>query len=280
MKASSQQPEFLPHVTATLKYLAPMRETLFNYTYGPPPGMPRTNAVYDERAMPIYAARDLAPAATLDREGFTLVPDRTSVADFDDEDELRRVYYAETQSLVKRVTGCARVEIFDYTIRRRPKAPRDDRVVSIQREPVMRVHNDYTVKSGPQRVRDLCGAEADDLLTRRFAFINVWRPIRGPLLDAPLAVCDARSVAFTDFVASEQRYEDRTGEIYVVTYNPAHRWFYMPAMKTDEALLLKCYDSVTDIARFAPHSAFTDPTTPADALPRESIEIRTIAFFA
>jgi hypothetical protein len=50
-------------------------------------------------------------------------------------------------------------------------------------------------------------------------------------------------------------------------------------MQPDEALLLKCFDSATDgRARFAPHTAFEDPTAPSDALPRESIEIRTLVF--
>jgi hypothetical protein len=145
---------------------------------------------------------------------------------------------------------------------------------------VMRVHNDYTEASGPQRVRDLMGAEADALLAHRFAFLNVWRPIRGPLLDQPLALCDAASAAPSDFVRSEQRYEGRTGEIYVMRWSPRHRWLYAPAMQEDEALVFKCYDSARATARFVAHTAFDDPTTPADAPPRESIEMRTIAFFA
>jgi hypothetical protein len=124
------------------------------------------------------------------------------------------------------------------------------------------------------------GAEADDLLTRRFEIVNVWRPIRGPLYDAPLAVCDAASVAAVDLVPQDLIYRDRTGEIYGLTFNPAHRWYYAPAMQSDEALLLKCFDSLKDgRARFMPHTSFTDPNAPADRLPRESIELRTLVFF-
>jgi hypothetical protein len=47
-------------------------------------------------------------------------------------------------------------------------------------------------------------------------------------------------------------------------------------MKVDEAILIKCYDSAPDKARFTAHSAFEDPTTPADVLPQESIELRTL----
>jgi hypothetical protein len=55
---------------------------------------------------------------------------------------------------------------------------------------------------------------------------------------APTAACDATTVAFTDFVPSDLVYRDRTGEIYRVKYNPAHRWFYAPEMQADEALLI------------------------------------------
>jgi hypothetical protein len=141
------------------------------------------------------------------------------------------------------------------------------------------VHVDHTARSGPQRVRDLMGEEAEELLKGRVQVINMWRPIRGPLRDAPLAVCDSRTVAPDDLVPSDLVYRDRTGETYSVRYNPSHRWFYVPEMQRDEALLLKIADTRTDIsARFMPHTAFTDPTTPPDAFPRESIELRTLVF--
>ncbi|MBT5413843.1 MAG: methyltransferase, partial [Rhodospirillaceae bacterium] len=147
---------------------------------------------------------------------------------------------------------------------------------------VRQAHNDYTEISGPQRVRDLVDdpAEAERLAEGRFAVINVWRPIRGPLLRAPLAVADARSVAEGDLQAADLVYPDRVGEIYELAYGSQHGWYYVPAMTADEALLIKSYDSARDgRARFTPHSAFDDPTMPEDAPPRESIEVRVLAFF-
>ena len=191
------------------------------------------------------------------------------MTDFYDAAQLRSVYFREAEDLVKQATGASRVVVFDHTIRRRTPGV-EDRTPGIPRLPVARIHGDYTETSGPQRVRDLMGAEAATLLRHRFAIVNVWRPIRGPLRDAPLAVCDAQDLV----------YPDRTGEIFALTYNPAHRWFYAPAMRTDEVLLLKCFDSAKDgRARFMPHTAFEDPTTPPDVLPRESIELRALVFF-
>ena len=269
----------LPSVTAKLNYLAPMTETPFNYSYGPPPGMPRTNAVYDEHTVAVQSMRPVAGDLSIEREGVALVERRSAIGDFYDAEQLKRVYYPETEALMLELTGAKRVLVFDHTVRRRSWETQE-RAPSERRLPVMRVHNDYTEASGPQRVRDLMGDEAEELLRHRFAFLNVWRPIRGPLLDQPLALCDATSAAPDDFVRSEQRYEGRTGEIYVMKFSPRHRWLYAPAMSRDEALVFKCYDSARDTARFVAHTAFDDPTTPADAPPRESIEMRTIAFFA
>jgi hypothetical protein len=268
----------LPHVEAELNYLAPTTERPRNYTFEPPAGVSRSNTTREARRVPIHSARSVASDISLDREGFAVLRHASEVRDFYDEDELRRVYYAEAERLIADATGASKVFVFDHTVRRRVQGV-DDRAPGAPRQPATSVHVDHTATSGPQRVRDFFGDEADELLRGRVQVINLWRPIRGPLRDAPLAVCDARTVAAGDLVASDPVYRDRVGETYGVTYNPDHRWFYVPDMQPDEALLLKCYDSSTDgRARFAPHTAFDDPTAPADRLPRESIELRTLVF--
>jgi hypothetical protein len=182
------------------------------------------------------------------------------------------------EALIKAETGASRVVVFDHTLRTADDEMRETRKL---REVVRRVHNDYTEWSGPQRVRDLLPDEAEGLLQRRFAIVQVWRPIRHPVESFPLALCDARSMAPKDFIISERRYPNRVGQTYAVTYNPQHRWYWFPRMRRDEALVFKVFDSLKDgRARWTAHTAFDDPTAPPNARPRESIEIRTIAFFA
>jgi hypothetical protein len=269
----------LPHLDAALSYIEPMSDKPRSLEYEPPPGVARTTAVYRDHTVPIRDVRPVASALSLEREGFELITAASSVSDLYDQEAIQTRYYAETVSLLEELTGASRVVVFDHTIRRRiPGAT--DRTTGIPRQPVPRVHNDYTVKSGPQRVRDLLGEDAGDLLRGRFSVVNVWRPIRGPIQDAPLAVADAQSVDREDLVATDLVYPDRTGEIYHVKFNPSHRWFYASAMRQDEVMLIKCFDSADDgRARFVPHAAFVDPTTPADALPRQSIELRTLVFY-
>ena len=270
----------LPRVDGVLNYIAPMTERPFTLAYEAPAGTPASNIVPESHIMPIHDARPFASDINLDREGFAVLPHQTAVRDFYDDDEVRRVYYPEAERLLQRVTGANRVFVFDHTVRRRV-AGVADRAAGAPRQPVGRVHVDHTEQSGPQRIRDFLGEQAKDLLRGRAQVINVWRPIRGPLRDAPLAVCDAGSVAPDDLIASDLVYRDRVGETYSVRYRAQHRWFYVPEMRSDEVLLLKCYDSARDgRARFAPHTAFTDPTTPDNVLPRESIELRTFVFHA
>jgi len=269
--------ENLTAVEAVVNYLAPMGERPRSYAHEPPPNVPQTTVVNVGFKVPIRDARPMAGAITLDRHGFKLVKHRSAVRNFYDDEEVKRVYYPEAERLLEAATGASRVLIFDHTTRRRVPGSEDRR--DGIRQPVRRVHVDHTAKSGPQRVRDLLSSEAPHLLQGRVQIINVWRPIKGPLLDAPLAVCDASSVDPEDLVPSDLIYPNRIGEIYSVSYRPSHRWFYFRKMRVEEALLLKCYDSKTDgRARFAPHTAFTDPETPADAPPRESIELRSLVF--
>jgi hypothetical protein len=269
--------ENLATVEAVLNYLAPTAERPRSYAHEPPPNVPRTTVVNVGFKVPIRDARPIADAITLDRHGFKLVKHRCAVRDFYDDEEVKRVYYPEAERLLEAATGASKVFIFDHTTRRRVPGSEDQR--NSTRQPVSRVHVDHTAKSGPQRVRDLLSGEAPHLLQGRVQIINVWRPIKGPLLDAPLAVCDASSVEPEDLIPSDLIYPNRIGEIYSVSYRPSHRWFYFREMRAKEALLLKCYDSKTDgRARFAPHTAFTDPETPADTPPRESIELRSLVF--
>lgn len=230
---------------------------------------PEASAPHRSYEVFIRDARAFAEPPQLDREGFALVPHMSGVRDFENEAEVLGKGREEAADLVAASTGATHVFVFDHTRRRRtPDA---------ERQPSTRVHVDYTENSGPQRLKDFFGAGA--VHAKRYAFVNVWRPIKQPALDWPLALCDARTAAPEDLIATDIIYPDRRGEIYGLRYNPAQRWSYFPNMGLDEALLIKCYDSRADVARFAPHTAFADPATPSYAPPRQSIEFRTIAFF-
>jgi hypothetical protein len=264
-------------IEATLNYIVDDGTKIFTQAGAPGDSDVRNGGTQDPRRVTMHNGRLGAKDFVLDRDGFRFVRHDTRINDFFDEAEIRRVYYPEMEALIKAESGAKRVVVFDHTLR---TANDDERAARKIREVVPRVHNDYTEWSGPQRVRDILPDEADELLKKRFAIIQVWRPIRHPVETFPLAIADARTISFDDFVISERRYPNRVGQTYAVAYKPRHHWYWFPRMQRDEALVFKVYDSETDgRARWTAHTAFNDETAPANARPRESIEIRTLAFF-
>jgi hypothetical protein len=233
---------------------------------------------YRQYEMVVRNGRPLRETFRLDIHGFAFVDHATQVRKFTDEAERARVYDLEVQALIKKHSGAAEVVVFDHTIR---TSDEETQKSSNMRPTVKSVHNDYTETSAPRRLREIVGdAEAERRFKKRWAIIQLWRPIRGKVLIDPLAICDGRSIPQQGFIRVERRYKYRTGEVYHIAHNPAHEWYYFPRMERDEALVFKVFDSdATKLSRFTAHSAFDDPDTPAGAPPRESIETRTFAFF-
>ena len=265
-------------VKATLNYTRNTGVRPVNYTFDPPAGVPRSSGEVDARTVTIRDARR-ERGLWLDASGFELIGHRGSLRDFkafQDPEAIKAIDYPEVECVLKMATGAQKVVIFDHTLR-------DSTVVVGQpalREPVRRVHDDQTLESAPNRVRKhLSPDEAAWRMQRRFAIVNFWRPIGGPVLTTPLAVCDARTIDSKDLLPSDLVYRDWIGETYAVAFNPRHRWYWYPRQTPSEATLLKIYDSATDVARSTAHTAFDDPSASADAPPRRSIELRALLFW-
>ncbi|KIW00492.1 uncharacterized protein PV09_08013 [Verruconis gallopava] len=236
----------------------------------------------DPQKVRIHNGWSLVKEFSLDKHGFELSDTfRTTFNRWDDNEAVKTHFYPEVVAYLKTTIGAKRVLVFDHTIRTKANDQKKltQETNTSQRAPVMLVHCDYTSQSAPLRVKQLLPEEADDLLSRRVAFINVWKPLHNVVEERPLAMCDVTTIASTDFFKLHLRYRDRNGENYVMKYSDRHKWYYFPKMTPEQVILLKTYDSDLEKARFVGHSAFEDPTSPADAKTRESIEIRTIAFF-
>ena len=268
-----------PGVLATIRYLVPSGEKpIYIASRGGADAALHIGAEFEDREVTIHDARQLQPPASLDRQGFTLRPQATQVEDFYALETVRALYEAEITKLALAASGGAEALVFDHTLRSDARDIRGERAT---REPASVIHNDYTDASAVKRLRDLLPAgEAQERLQHRFAIINVWRSIAGTVLNSPLACCDAATIDAADLVASERRAKERIGELELVSWNPAHRWYYYPEMSRDEALLIKTFDSARDgRARCSIHSAFTNPLAPPDAPARESVESRLLVFF-
>jgi len=219
----------------------------------------------------------------LDQSGFEFHQASTSLSadDFNNEDKIKNIYYQEVIDTIKRFTGASKVVVFDHTLRNNDPNPPTSQ--ASRRKTADRVHVDQTPSAAARRVtRHLPASEADSRLKGRYQIINLWRPIRHEAYDRPLALCDYRSLDHKkDLVPTILQYPDYSGETYSVNYNPNHRWKYLKGMTPDEAILIKCADSITDgsVAICTPHTAFDDPTKPGNTKFRESIEVRTLVFY-
>ena len=275
-------------VVAPLHYVAWQAQPLRTYAYDPPDGAQRFNGTLVEHAMPIHDARGLDHGGGLQGMGFMLAEQRSEVLDFHVDQQLIGTGYAEAEALVRQVTGAPHARVFDHTLRRRAahRPPLDGLGGSFAavREPVGRVHADYTPMSAPLRLKQVLGdAAARRAMRSHYLIIGLWRPLlHEPLQDAPLALADARSVCRDHLMSNDLVYADRRGQTYAVRHDPAHRWYYFAGQRRDEVTVFVHYDSaraLDAVTGACPHTAFEHPQTPAEATPRQSIEMRALAWY-
>ncbi|MAD82187.1 MAG: hypothetical protein CL912_04430 [Deltaproteobacteria bacterium] len=128
---------------------------------------------------------------------------------------------------------------------------------------------------------------------------SVWHPLQGPLVDWPLALCDASTVDFAnDTMAGDVVDRDAIFENTQVHFNPRQKWFYLSNQLPSEMLIFKNADSeekfgaspgesyiypdVTQETQFVlteigvPHASFDHPQSSSSGIRRESIEFRML----
>ena len=230
----------------------------------------------DEHRVTIHDVRPIMGELALERNGFVVLDEPTDVSDFTDKDELAR-YCRQAEALVQRLTGADKVVSFGPVIRTNAGGTHG------HNQPAFGAHVDYGARTVADFTRDLLPAgEAERRLAGRHMLINVWRPIT-MVESAPFAVCDARTVRREDLFDSEVvgglgDFNRRSLWGFNLAWRPDHKWYWVPHMQPWEVLVFKLFDSDSQAVQFTAHSAFDDPAAPPDAAPRQSIELRTIAY--
>ena len=258
-------------VETTMKYVVRGEKATFH-----PGEREKSYWPVDERRVTIHDIRPEIGKLSFERNGFVVVDEPTDVTEFTNPDELAR-YRRQTEALVQRLTGADKVVSFGPMIRTNASGAHG------HNQPAHGAHVDYGARTVADFTRDLLPAEeAERRLAGRHMLINVWRPIV-MVESAPLAVCDASTVKREDLFDSEVvgglgSFNTRSLWGFNLAWNPAHRWYWVPHMQPGEALAFKLFDSDLEAIQFTAHSAFEDPNTPPDAAPRQSVEMRTIAY--
>lgn len=104
---------------------------------------------------------------------------------------------------------------------------------------------------------------------------SVWKPLRGPVYDAPLAVCDYQTLDYEDRVPTDIIFPDYLGETYHIWPNPKHRWYYIDGQQTNEALMIKCHDSKTSDDPSIAQCKFSSQHAPILLSSDNHLELRT-----
>lgn len=212
---------------------------------------------------------------SLDGQGFQWVKHSSAESTFTDDKAIEASYYAECVDIIKAATGAREVHIFNHKVRRGPTQWHHLGFNNLaNRGPVTRTHVDQSYDGAERRLRHEKPDEADELVKSRYQIINVWRPVE-PIFKDPIAVADANTVPDEDLVGAEMTEDGFLGESWVVRHNPKHHWHFKYGMTPADVLLIKCFDSKTDVARRALHSAFEDPQY-KDYDSRQSIEVRCL----
>jgi hypothetical protein len=332
MGTRASSPARAPATTGAFHYLAAsVRHSLYRngevLTHRDRDGSDSGTAgvLIERREVTVHDARRLAGEAplTLASNGFEILSRPLGRVDLDflQHEQVVREYYRDCARVVREATGGARAFAFDHNLRSAQGKKSGRRIEGGQQvqAPAHIVHGDYTLTSGPQRLRELARPPSGNDTLRpflpegrclipqeqvdralaeggRFAIINVWRNIAAePVATHPIAFCDARSVHPEDLVVFEIHYADRVGENYFSKHASRHRWYFYPAVTRDEVLLIKQWDSAGTLARsqgaagddldpeapctFSFHSAFQDPSTPSHAPDRWSIEVRCAVLY-
>ncbi|ERF72759.1 hypothetical protein EPUS_04812 [Endocarpon pusillum Z07020] len=247
----------------------------------------RTNLVLATREnVPIRDIRECVSRPRLHNHGFQFEHFPSSFMDGLHESNVFKSYIEEVAHFVKNMEKAEAVICYDYRFRKSTSSP-GSKVIGAggsfdsPNEPAWQVHIDLSRDAGPKRLRyQLRKPEHEKYLNEhwRIRIINVWRPLKHVVRDAPLAFCDFTSVDAADLIATDRPSREYVGEVYYVRYNSAQRWYWLSEQTPDELSLFMSYDSDPgeNGAALCPHSAFQLQGVQPPVERRESLEVRLI----
>ncbi|KAJ8069766.1 hypothetical protein OCU04_000184 [Sclerotinia nivalis] len=244
-------------VSTTMSFLEPWDSSQGEpyYRSMPDEGFQSQNFKWAEHSVTVINARGRINDFSLDKNGFcyandpgTMTPELVEALREGVKEVVRDLYYPEVERLVKRLTGASRVIIFDHTVRKRDPVMKKGENPNGKEQPATVVHCDQSGKGALRRVKQNIGdtESIDTLLKGRIRMINVWRPLRGPVLDWPLATMDFQTLSPFDVHNCDlwrHQFEER-GQTVTYTRNEAQKWYYLDKHEIDEVTMIKIWDSM------------------------------------
>lgn len=73
--------------------------------------------------------------------------------------------------------------------------------------------------------------------------ISVWRPLKHPVQDWPLAFCDGSSIKLDDLIETDHLRRGYAGANMNLRYRKGQRWYYLSKQRREEIAIFKNFDS-------------------------------------
>jgi hypothetical protein len=273
-------------IESTIDYLVPTSRINRRFWA---PGKEYNTGINQPYPVTIRNAR-LAGPFTLDEHGFCLGRHTSDITDWERNYAPDSRYAAQVADVAMRLSGA------DVVVPMGGMMRTSGLTSPIMQPPAAEAHVDFTQRSAERIAANLYRkARPDGPGYHRFIAFSLWRALSQPPQDAPLALCEGRSVRDEegthntkvdvdeiptgDALFAPIEGEENMTAATIFHHSPAHRWWYFPDMTADEVIFIKFYDSDHSKAWRCPHTAFRDTTRP-DARERRSIEFRGIAYFS
>ncbi|CAI6073687.1 unnamed protein product [Clonostachys chloroleuca] len=228
-------------------------------------GAVRQNTKADHRQVLVNAI-DQPDRFNLDEHGFCFLRGRQINLDPEkacrDKDSIEQAYWSEIEAILhEQFPQYSRIECFDTTVRKRdPDFPEVVRVYREEHEqPSPVVHCDWSSVGSLDVLRWCFPGNENFWEGKRFDMlkllviirmlmisqpISVWRPLKTPTDDWPLALCDYTTVdTENDVLLEDAIRRDRVEEISSLHYNENHRWYYLKDQGVDDLLVFRNADS-------------------------------------
>ncbi|KAK8029284.1 hypothetical protein PG991_006340 [Apiospora marii] len=238
----------------------------------------KTNRVGD---IVVTDMRGLDKRFTFDEHGFEVLNFKPSLPYecFADQARVEEVYCHELGSFLVEHFDATAIQIFETQVRRRHSSFPDGEVdINVGYQPAMRPHIDATIEHTREKILTLNGDLAAELLQKEWIYLNAWRPLRGPLRDWPLALCDPSTVdPGADLIRTDNIIKGEYAENIGLHFGESQRWYYLGNQTADELLVFRQADSQGRTG--VPHASFRLPVNEDERpVPRESIEMRMVIY--
>ncbi|RFN50508.1 hypothetical protein FIE12Z_5271 [Fusarium flagelliforme] len=218
----------------------------YNFHYVPKSDVPLHNLQRSYHSVRLRSLRPLVPILTLDKQGFEVerLDTRMQYEDFRDEQLIDDVYFSELEDHFTKKLGAKKIRPLDFQLRLRDREfPYFEGKPSAKPQPSLMTHVDVTPEATKSIIRELYEDTAEEILKGRYQIITVWRPLRVPVRDWPLALCDASTVSLSDMVENDVIYPNYVAENLMIHYSERQRWYWLPDQAEDEVLVFKAVDS-------------------------------------